>query len=557
MGVRSFVVGALVALVLVAAVPAASTAETGYVPPVAGPLVDGWDPPSSRYGPGNRGVDLAAAPGEAVRASASGTVTFAGRIGSAIHVVVLHDDGLRTSYSFLAATTVRRGEHVEQGDVVGRAAGPVHFGVRAGDEYLDPMSVLGGGPPAVHLVPADRQPHLTEAQERGGLLAGLAGLGGRVIDAASWVTDTETAVVRLAASYGWDVTRRAVLDAQASFDRLDVALRALGHIANVPFDHGERMDVRERRVLIDQRDCTPADVEPHAAPASGHMAVLVGGLGSSTGHAAVLDVDTRALGYADEDVTQFSYAGVDRSYDREDTFGDLTVSGERLRQLLADIARTHPGVPVDVIAHSQGGIVARAALHGADLWSPELPVIANVITLGTPHHGAVAATGAALVGGLPVAGPAVLGGVQAVTGGEVASAATSTQQLASSSELIGELDARSLPAGTRVTSIAASGDLIVDPQMSAVDGATNAIVPIEGITAHDQLPDSPATHREIALALSGMGTTCRDLTGDLALARAVHTANHVPWAADLARMRLHPTSPVESSTAPSGIRPPG
>jgi len=54
-----------------------------------------------------------------VRAAADGEVTFAGQVGGSHHVVVLHADGLRTSYSFLDTVAVHRGDHVVQGDVVG------------------------------------------------------------------------------------------------------------------------------------------------------------------------------------------------------------------------------------------------------------------------------------------------------------------------------------------------------------------------------------------------------------------------------------------------------
>src|SRR5688572_26565201 len=152
---------------LVAAVTAVSVS---YVPPADEPVVDGFRPPTSSYGAGNRGLDYATDAGEVIHAAADGTVVFAGRIGAASHVVVLHDDGIRTSYSFLADTAVGRGDRVAQGDAVGTAAGPVHFGARVGDEYLDPTLLFGGGPPRVHLVPADQRHPLHEWEERRDLL---------------------------------------------------------------------------------------------------------------------------------------------------------------------------------------------------------------------------------------------------------------------------------------------------------------------------------------------------------------------------------------------------
>src|SRR5688572_18869514 len=104
--------------------------ETGvhYTPPADAPVVDVFRPPGTDFGPGNRGIDYGTQRGDAVRASADGVVVFAGQVGGAMHVVVLHADGIRTSYSFLVRAIVRRGEAVRAGQQVGVAKGPFHFG---------------------------------------------------------------------------------------------------------------------------------------------------------------------------------------------------------------------------------------------------------------------------------------------------------------------------------------------------------------------------------------------------------------------------------------------
>jgi len=116
-----------------------------YRAPVPGPVIDPYRPPSTPYGPGNRGVDLATSPGEAVGAPADGEVTFAGPVAGGLHVVVVHADGIRTSLSFLAAVLVRRGQRVVAGQIVGRAGASIHFGARRGEAYLDPITLLRGG----------------------------------------------------------------------------------------------------------------------------------------------------------------------------------------------------------------------------------------------------------------------------------------------------------------------------------------------------------------------------------------------------------------------------
>jgi murein DD-endopeptidase MepM/ murein hydrolase activator NlpD len=93
-----------------------------------------------------------------VRASAAGVVTFAGAIGRQRFVTVLHADGLRTSYAFLATVEVRAGQVVAQGDVVGTSGVSVHFGVRRGTVYLDPELLLDGWRPVARLVPTDGGP---------------------------------------------------------------------------------------------------------------------------------------------------------------------------------------------------------------------------------------------------------------------------------------------------------------------------------------------------------------------------------------------------------------
>lgn len=151
------------AAVLVGPAPPAAAARRPhpprYQPPVDAPVRDPFRPPACRFCAGNRGFEYATAPGDEVRAAATGVVGFAGQVGGELFVVVEHPDGLRTTYGRLATVAVGRGATVAQGRAVGTAGpGTTFFGVRRGEEYLDPALVLGGAVVVPRLVPTDGGP---------------------------------------------------------------------------------------------------------------------------------------------------------------------------------------------------------------------------------------------------------------------------------------------------------------------------------------------------------------------------------------------------------------
>ncbi|MEU6481588.1 M23 family metallopeptidase [Streptomyces sp. NPDC047017] len=133
-----------------AAVPA-----VGRVWPVGSrpPVLRGWQPPVTVYGPGHRGVDLGAPPGAPVRAVAAGRVSFAGVVaGRGVVSVELSGTGhpsLRTTYEPVRAS-VREGAEVKAGDIVGTleptgshcGTGCLHWGLRRNETYLNPLLLL-------------------------------------------------------------------------------------------------------------------------------------------------------------------------------------------------------------------------------------------------------------------------------------------------------------------------------------------------------------------------------------------------------------------------------
>ncbi|KAA1398061.1 M23 family metallopeptidase [Aeromicrobium ginsengisoli] len=110
-----------------------------------------FDPPATDYGRGHRGVDLAATAGDAVRAVAAGRVVFAGQVGG-IAVVTIDHGRERSTYQPVKAR-VRVGDAVRAGQVIGTLLGSpshcagacLHLGRLVGDDYLDPLELLGGG----------------------------------------------------------------------------------------------------------------------------------------------------------------------------------------------------------------------------------------------------------------------------------------------------------------------------------------------------------------------------------------------------------------------------
>lgn len=131
-----------------------------YAPPVNGVVVDGFRPPQAFAGPGNRGWEYETAPGAVVHAAGPGVVVFAGSVAGHPVVSIDHRDGLRTTYSWLAAAEVSRGDAVGRGTPLGTSTGSFHFGVRCAGDYMDPALLFATSAPGrPHLVPLPPEVH--------------------------------------------------------------------------------------------------------------------------------------------------------------------------------------------------------------------------------------------------------------------------------------------------------------------------------------------------------------------------------------------------------------
>ncbi len=121
-----------------------------------------WPVPGYRYcsrwyGGRHRGVDICAAAGTPIYATASGTVTKAGYekagagTGYGYSVIISHSGGYSSVYAHCLSLTVSAGQSVRQGQLIGylgstgRSTGNhCHFEIRHNGSYIPPQSIFPG-----------------------------------------------------------------------------------------------------------------------------------------------------------------------------------------------------------------------------------------------------------------------------------------------------------------------------------------------------------------------------------------------------------------------------
>lgn len=503
--VATAILVAVSTFVLVPAAAGEAPPPVVHTPPVDAPVVDPFRPPATEYGAGNRGLAYDLAAGTPVRATADGSVVFAGRVGASQHVTVLHADGLRTSYSFLSGVAVRRGDPVRRGDVVGEAGRGFHLGARDGDSYLDPESLFGERVVDVRLVAHAEPLPPTDA----GLLAEQAALR-------DLVRKEEPGLLRRAVGA---VVRRAAPIAAKVVGATEAALHSWRAMSPSAF----AADIAESLVLHLRQECTPSSVVPDP-PVGERVALLVAGLGSSSEHGAIDDVDLGTLGYDPVDVVRYRYGGgrtpaqgdlhpglagiPEGTYRPEDTLGDIAERGRELARLIEEAAAARPGVPIDVYAHSMGGLVTRVALLELAARPGGLDVLGQVTTIGTPHSGADLATVAVLSEKGFVQD---VSHIRALLDIPIDPYGEGVRQMAETSSLIDRLRTEGVPDGVELRTIAARGDLVVTADKADVRGRPAAITDLTGPSAHADLPGHTDTTRELQLGLAGLPPSCQGL----------------------------------------------
>ncbi|MFP5311424.1 MAG: M23 family metallopeptidase [Actinomycetes bacterium] len=113
------------------------------------PVLRGFDPPPKPWLSGHRGVDLGfAGPGGQVTSPTAGTVSFVGVVVDRPVITIDHGGGLRSSFEPVAST-LAAGSTVAAGQLIGTvqpghcpAAQCLHWGVRDGDEYVNPLQFV-------------------------------------------------------------------------------------------------------------------------------------------------------------------------------------------------------------------------------------------------------------------------------------------------------------------------------------------------------------------------------------------------------------------------------
>lgn len=154
MGLRWLAVGLIGPLVFAPQCRGAPAGEFDWPLRPRPAVVREFDPPERDWLPGHRGVDLAGTAGQAVLAAGDGTVAFAGTVAGKAVVSIDHPGGLRTTYEPVQSS-VSLGRRVTRGAVIGvlqsghegcPAAACLHWGLRRGKEYLDPLALIGYAP---------------------------------------------------------------------------------------------------------------------------------------------------------------------------------------------------------------------------------------------------------------------------------------------------------------------------------------------------------------------------------------------------------------------------
>lgn len=127
--------------------PTASTPVAGWQWPLQGKILKNFDPPASK------GMDIAAALGDEVKAAAAGRVVYSGTAlkGYGELIIIKHDDTYLSAYGYNRKRLVKEGDQVTAGQKIGEVGiGPeqqalLHFEIRRRGQPVNPTALLPKG----------------------------------------------------------------------------------------------------------------------------------------------------------------------------------------------------------------------------------------------------------------------------------------------------------------------------------------------------------------------------------------------------------------------------
>ena len=425
---RSIVVAVVVGLSVgvVPAFPARAENPVMLIPPVDAAVSRSFVAPEGPYGAGHRGVDYAVPSGTRVRAAASGRIAFAGSVAGDLAITIDHGSGVATTYSQLSSLLVAEGQAVSEGAWIGlsgrsHAEDGLHLGAKIDGGYVDPMSLMG---------PVD--------------VSGAIHLAPLV----------------------WSPERLGGLE------RLLVPTASAGTAARVCED----------RTALQRASVAPND----------NVAVAVAGIASKTEDgidAEIYEHGPQLLGYDEARSYRFSYRGsngpgLHEPYRRTDTYSDLRLAAARLRSLMMAVHRRHPEAEVDLIAHSQGGVVARLYLaRAAAAWDARLPKVDHFVTFSSPHRGVRAAAEVAELERTTFTGSGALDAASSLSNAGLPlpdPRSAAVRQLAPDSGVMEGLAAEDVSFGTRVLTLAIPNDPVVPADRASIPEEMGRVVPWQG-----------------------------------------------------------------------------
>ncbi|MGZ8753448.1 MAG: esterase/lipase family protein, partial [Acidimicrobiia bacterium] len=375
-----------------------------------------------------------------------------------------------------------------------------HFGLRRGEEYLDPMLLFRPTDLArvVHLAPVAHA-------------AAPAGGSWAVESLGVWRgLDIPTRMVPGSPPGGADAPGAAgggVLGAIGSWlegaaDAGTAIARSLPGASDAEAVAGRLLDAGRSRL-----DCTSSPPEADGTGGSGHLLMAVGGMNSSTDpdSGATFGLPSDALGYQADEITWYSYAADGGAYAAADTHGRIHLAARRLAEQLRALHAREPGREIDLVAHSQGGVVVDEFLqHLYDAADPTFPALGTVVTLSSPHQGAPLATAAHQIGATDTG----QGALSVAAGAGLPARAPALEDLRENSRTMRELWRERLPEHVDFTTIGAVGDVVVPASQTAVPGAKMVLVNPEGPLDHSAVTNDDEALAAVRLALEGRPPAC-------------------------------------------------